>query len=174
MEQRPSTLYSLPVLFGRYKGTSLQRGYQLLNSQVSKNKTNKKMSRKGPKGTNPRTVSLRRRASSEWAAQVYLSPLGQVHPRFRTAGSHRRGPVVSTPAACGQGPRLPHAHLLPRPTQGRGHRKQRWTPAHCRNADPREVLTARRTGWGEGSHSFRFRPSLKSNFRSQGTRRLCK
>lgn len=47
------------------------------------------MSRKGPKGTNPRTVSLRRGASSDRAAQAHLSHLGQVHPW--------RGPVVSTP-----------------------------------------------------------------------------
>ena len=51
MEQRPSTLYSLPVLFGRYKGTSLQRGYQLLTSKVGKNKTKqtKKWAGKGQK-----------------------------------------------------------------------------------------------------------------------------
>lgn len=66
------------------------------------------MSRKGPKGTNPCTVSLRRRASSEWAAQAYLSPLGQVRPGFAQLGPTRR-PVVSTPAACGQG----RASLVP-------------------------------------------------------------
>ena len=116
MEPRPSTLYGLPILFGRCKGTSLQRGYQLLTSKVGKNKTNKKMSRKRPKGTNPRTVSLRRRASSEWAAQAHLSPLGQVHPRFRTAVSPRRGPVVSTPLAPSTLPPAGRAHASLVPT----------------------------------------------------------
>lgn len=97
--------------------------------------------------------------------------------------SHRRVPPEDLwlarcpppPLSCMQAG--PVSHSSPpaaSPRTGSGDRRQQWMPVHCGNADLWEGLTARRMAWAGRSHSFRFLQSFKSNFKSQGTCRLCK